>query len=337
MHFVAAAVSRLAADACRRVLADAGIPQELLHAPQARVPAQHFAALWLAVARELDDEFFGLDRRRMKVGSFALLSRSVLHRDNLGHATKGILRGFGVFLDDVSADLSLQGAQAVITVRNHIIDPEASRFADETLLIMVYGLMCWLIGRRIPLQSTAFRLPKPAHAAEYAIMYGGQLSFDVPHTQIRFDAKFLSPPVIQNEQTLKEFLRTAPLSVFVKYRSEDSWTSRVQHLLRKSMQRGQWPMLEGVAHKCHVAPTTLRRKLEYEGTSYQEIKDELRRDLAIQHLCTTNLSIADIGRLLGFQESSAFHRAFKKWSGVQPGEYRARRLGGERPDAVRRT
>ena len=71
-------------------------------------------------------------------------------------------------------------------------------------------------------------------------------------------------------------------------------------------------------------PTTLRRRLEAEGTSYQGIKDELRRDAAIHHLCHSSLSIADIGSLLGFQEPSAFHRAFKKWSSVQPGEYRTR-------------
>lgn len=68
----------------------------------------------------------------------------------------------------------------------------------------------------------------------------------------------------------------------------------------------------------------MRRKLISEGTSYQGIRDELRRDTAIHHLCNSALSIADIGGLLGFQEASAFHRAFKKWSGVQPGEYRLR-------------
>ena len=64
---------------------------------------------------------------------------------------------------------------------------------------------------------------------------------------------------------------------------------------------------------------------ESEGNSYQGIQDQLRRDTAILRLCTTSLSIADIGRLLGFQEPSAFHRAFKKWCGVQPGQYRLAR------------
>ena len=85
-----------------------------------------------------------------------------------------------------------------------------------------------------------------------------------------------------------------------------------------------WPLLDDMAEAFHVAPTTLRRRLESEGTSYQGIKDQLRRDAAIHHLCHSTLGIAEIAYRLGFREPSAFHRAFKKWTGAQPGEYRTR-------------
>jgi len=94
--------------------------------------------------------------------------------------------------------------------------------------------------------------------------------------------------------------------------------------MRDNIGAAEWPRLEDIAKDFHVAPTTLRRRLISEGTSFQGIKDELRRDAAIHHLCSSALSVADIGSLLGFQEPSAFHRAFKKWCGVQPGEYRLR-------------
>ena len=324
MHFVVAAVARLCEAERRHVLAVAGIPEELLAAPHARVTAQSFAALWLAVAREIDDEFFGLDRRRMKLGSFALLSHAVLASGNLDRAVKHLLRGFAVFLDDVGADLRLEEQQAVITLANRIADPEARRFADETFLVMVHGLMCWLTGKRIPLSSAEFAHPRPEHAAEYAVMYSQHLVFDAEATAIRFDARLLAAPVVQNAQTLKTFLRTAPRSVFLKYKNEDSWTARLRRRLRDNIGQPDWPVLEDIAREFKVAPTTLRRRLDAEGTSYQGIKDELRRDAAIHHLCNTSLSIADIGSLLGFQEPSAFHRAFKKWSSVQPGEYRTR-------------
>ncbi|WP_242359939.1 AraC family transcriptional regulator [Anaeromyxobacter sp. SG17] len=324
MHFVGAAVAGLSGEARARVLASAGIPADLLATPHARVPAESFSALWLAVNRELDDEFFGLDRRRMKCGSFALLCHAVLHAGTLERALRRMLRGFAVFLDDVRAELRVEGRDAVVVVTNGIADASARRFADETFLIMVHGLMCWLAGRRIPLTTAEFAHPRPPYAQEYTVMYSQRLRFDAERTAIRFDAQLLALPIRQTASSLKTFLRTAPQSVFLKYTNEESWTARLRRRLRRSIGQLEWPRLEDVAREFHVAPTTLRRRLDAEGTSYQGIKDELRRDAAVHHLCGTRLSVAEIAATLGFQETSAFHRAFKRWSGVQPGEYRRR-------------
>jgi transcriptional regulator GlxA family with amidase domain len=76
----------------------------------------------------------------------------------------------------------------------------------------------------------------------------------------------------------------------------------------------------GVRHNA----ITLRRRLEREGISYQAIKDQLRSDVAIDYLCNSNLSVDEIAARVGFQDASAFHRAFKRWNGLQPGEYRCR-------------
>lgn len=323
MYFVSAAVARLPGEVRDRLLHGVGIPADLLAVPQARVPAAAFAALWLAIARELDDEFFGLDARRMKVGSFALLCHAVIMSGNLDRALKHVLRGYGAFLDDIDGELHLENQQAVISLNNRIKDVYSRRFADETLLVMVHGLMCWLTGQRIPLTQVRFAHPRPPYAAEYTVMYSEHLSYDAPRTSASFDARLLRAPVIQTPAKLKEFLRSAPQSVFLKYKNQDSWSARLRRRLRDSIGK-DWPLLEEVAREFHVAPTTLRRRLEAEGSSYQGIKDELRRDAAIDYLCHGSMSVAQIAGLLGFQEPSAFHRAFKKWNGVQPGEYRIR-------------
>lgn len=97
-------------------------------------------------------------------------------------------------------------------------------------------------------------------------------------TAIRFDAKLVSAPLTQTAATLKQFLRTAPQSVFLKYMNEDSWAARLRRRLRDNIGAPDWPGLEDIAQELHVASTTLRRRLIAEGTSFQEIKDELRRD-----------------------------------------------------------
>jgi AraC-like DNA-binding protein len=327
-YFVDAALARLDPAARQRALASAGLvaPRSRVER-QARVPANAYSALWLAVARELDDEFFGLDRRAMKVGSFALLCQAVVPCPTLERAVRRMLRGFAVLLDDVGARLRIESDVAVIALDNRITDAASSRFADETLLVLLHGLMCWLIGRRLALLQVDFAHPRPPQAAEYTVMFCEHIRFHAAQTCIRFDAAALTAPVVQNASTLRQFLATAPQSVFLKYRNEDSWTVRVRRHLRMCLERQQWPVFADVAACFDVAPTTLRRRIEAEGTSFQGIKDRLRSDLAIDWLADGQLSVDEIAARLGFQDPSAFHRAFVRWNGVQPGRYRRGRDG----------
>ena len=329
MAFVVAAVARMTPAARERALASAGIPVHLLEAPTARVPATSYSALWLAVARELDDEFFALDRRAMKVGSFALLCQAVLPCSDLDRAIRRILRGLALFMDESRAELTLDGGSAVISITNTIANADARRFADETLLTLIHGLMCWLAGRRIPLQQVAFAHRRPEYAREYTLMYCQDVKFGTPHSCMRFDSKALAAPVVQTATALQQFLRTAPQSVFLKYRNEDSWSAQIRRRLRDCIGvPDSWPTLDDLAFEFGLAAPTLRRRLDSEGTSYQGIKDQLRNDVAIDLLCNSSLSLDEVAAALGFQDASAFHRAFKRWNALQPGEYRRRQLQG---------
>ena len=334
IHFVEAAVARLAPAVRARVLAQAGIAPELLRSAGARVTSEAFAALWMAVAQALDDEFFGLDRRRMKVGSFALLSHAVLHAGTLERALRQILRGLAAFLDDIRGELRVDGNEASITVHNEVRDSAARRFADETYLVMVHGLMCWLVGRRIPLRAVSFAQARPPHAAEYGVMFSPQLQFDAAFTALHFESRWLAAPLVQDDKSLVVFLRTAPQSVFLKYRNRQGWVARVRQRMGSVKDGEDWPTLAGLAAEFRMTPSTLRRHLEREGSSYRDIKDRLRRDAAIGHLTQGRLSVGEVGLLLGFREPSAFHRAFKKWTGVRPGEYSARKIAQAAAGAV---
>ena len=84
----------------------------------------------------------------------------------------------------------------------------------------------------------------------------------------------------------------------------------------------EMPTLNDVASMLYLSPQTLRRRLAAEGKSYQGVKDALRRDAAIHLLLNPELTLEDVAQQVGFSETSTFHRAFKKWTGVTPGLYR---------------
>jgi AraC-like DNA-binding protein len=303
------------------LLIKAGLSPHLLQIPEARVSAKDYGTLWRLVAETLDDEFFGQDSRRMKAGSFAMLCHSVLSCKTLGQALNRCVRFYGLILDDIAVGVLCEGREARITLEERAAGRPHRPFAHEVLLVLIYGLACWVVGRRIPILRAEFGYPTPAHSAEYRLMYCTDLAFDMPMTALVFDAAHLELSVVQNERSAKEFLRTAPENIVVKYKNDSNLSAQIRRRLRQRLP-GEVPDFETLAAELNMTTATLRRRLEEEGATYQGIKDQLRRDLAIRYLSHSDRSVIEIALELGFSERSAFHRAFRKWTGASPGEFR---------------
>jgi AraC-like DNA-binding protein len=301
------------------LLTRVGLSPALLDIPQARVSAEHYGKLWRLISQTLDDEFFGQDSRRMKYGSFAMLCHSVLGCKDLGHALERSLRFYGLIFDDFSGSLARESREARILIQAR--GRPARIFGHEVLLLLLHGVACWLVGRRIPILRAEFSYPEPAHGAEYRLMFCDDLSFRRPLTSIAFDAAYLGLPIMQDARTVKEFLRTAPENLVTKYKNGSSVSARLRRRLR-ALLPGEMPDFDTLAAELNMTAVTMRRRLAEEGATYQGIKDQLRRDLAISYLSHSNRSVMDIALELGFSERSAFHRAFQKWTGASPGEFR---------------
>ncbi|NNM61298.1 MAG: AraC family transcriptional regulator [Steroidobacteraceae bacterium] len=305
------------------LLSRVGLSADLLQLPQARVSAKQYGELWRLVALTLDDEFFGQDSRRMKSGSFAMLCHSVIHCRNLAQALERSLRFYRLILDDIRGELVREDREARIELHTHAGAVQPRVFAHEILLMLLYGLACWLVNRRLPIQHAQFGYPEPAHSGEYRLMYCDALRFDAPCTAIAIEAAHLDLPLAQNERTLKDFLRTAPENIILKYKNTGSVGARIRRRIRQAPP-GEAPDFEVLAREFHMTAATLRRRLREEGVSFQSIKDDLRRDLAVRYLTHSGRSVMDIALELGFSERSSFHRAFRKWTGASPGQFRSR-------------
>lgn len=313
------------------VLQVAGIAPQVLTQAQGRITAERFSALWLHIAAVLDDEFFGCDSRRMKVGSFAAITYASADARTVHAALRRMIRLYALILDDTALALKIDGSTAILqlmpTPRARAAQRPLLPFAHETLLVLVYGTLCWLVDRRIPIARADFAYPAPARWPEYRLMYSSQLAFEQPQTQIAFDARLLELPVRKTQRSATAFLRQAPYNIVLRYKNTHNWSARVRHQLRAQAPE-EWPTFAHLARALGVAPSTLRRALLREGSSYQNLKDTLRRDLALTLLETTEHPLPTIARRVGFAEPSAFHRAFKQWMGMRPGDYRQQQRGG---------
>ncbi|HEV7834328.1 MAG TPA: AraC family transcriptional regulator [Caballeronia sp.] len=316
------------------LLEQAGINPATLAAPLARaraparsrVSAAQYGRLWSAVADALDDEFFGQDSHPMRRGSFTLLSHAALGSRDAGEALTRIAGFLRLVLDDLRCEIDTDTNRVRIRLVDTASETRSPRpmFAYATAFIMIYGLLCWLVGRRIPVLAAHLRCPEPAASDEYRLMFCDAMFFDQPVSYVDLAPDCATLPVVQTAATLKVFLREAPANFIVKYRNPDSLAARIRRKLRQAPPV-DWPDSEAMAAALNMAEATLRRHLKQEGATYQSIRDALRRDLAIARLADTAQTIAEIAHALGFAEPSAFHRAFRKWTGLRPTAYRGMR------------
>ncbi|MCR8546474.1 AraC family transcriptional regulator [Salipiger sp. P9] len=297
------------------LLRQAGLPDPVT----GPVSTDCYGRLWWLIAQAMQDEFFGLAARPMRPGSFALLCHAVLHARTLDQALRRALRFLDVVLDRPRGTLRVREGVAVITLDDG--GPPRPAFAYRTYWLILMGLACWLIGRRIPLRHLDFVCAAPPHRQDYRQFFGAPVHFGQAQTSLRFDARYLRLPPVRSEQALAQFLREAPANILLRYQHDQGVAARIRGRLKTTPPQG-WPGFAALAAEMRLSEATLRRQLRTEGQSFAALKGELQSVEAQRLLRETRLSVAEIADALGYSEAGAFYRAFRKWTGQSPGAFR---------------
>ncbi|MCY1390254.1 Urease operon transcriptional activator [compost metagenome] len=298
-----------------------GIAPEILHCPSARLPASLYRSLAARVVAILDDEFYGQDSRRMKIGSARMLCATSVHCRILGQALAHMTQFFNLLLEDFVCELACDGELCRLLI-HETPGPRTPRLlAHEYLLFTLYSHACWLVGRRIPLLSVDFSFAELPRGADYCALLEAPLRFAQDATALSFERTCLELPVIRDSQAVDEYTRDIGGHVIRKYRDSTGLAAHIRRTLR-ALPYAEWPDFACVAQGLHMTQSTLRRRLEEEGQSFRLIKDQLRKDMALEYLDRSVKSVSDIAAELGFAEPSALYRAFRKWTGVSLAEHR---------------
>jgi len=303
------------------LLRRAGIVPALLDSPLSRVTQAQYAALIKLLSRSTRDELWGLCSQPVPLGHFAQMCRLLVQCRTLGEALRTGLAYYHRVLPDFVPRLVVHEGQAAVRLVGQGERAVERGYADRTFCFFTYGLASWLVARRIPVQEVMYRPIDQGYSSDAGRLFQAPVVYDHPWVGFRFEARWLDLPVVQTPQSLQEFLRQAPASLLIRYRDQTSLSERIRRLLRRHLA-GEMPSLEFVSDYLAMTPQTLRRRLRDEGLGYQAIKDDLRRDAAIEYLGQPELTLLDIANRLGFSEASTFHRAFKGWTGLAPGVYR---------------
>ena len=317
------ALRQLAPDAA---LAAAQIAPADLDRTGARITALQMEWLSAAAMQELDDEGLGWFARPLPWGSYGMLARASLSAPTLGVALKRWCRHHGLLTRDITLAVQTEGDEARIVLGEHRPpggDGSLREFCFVSVLRNIHGLACWFVDSRIPLLGASFPYSAPPHAEAYRVLFDGPTRFDAEDTAIRFDARYLSLPIKRDEAAMNQMLQRA-LPIQVRpYRRDRLLVQRVRQVLLNQPQDAH--NADDLAALLHTSARTLHRQLKEEGATLQALKDEVRRERAMALLQRTNRPIKQIAAATGFLNEKSFIRAFKTWTGMAPGEWRAMR------------
>nr|WP_232232404.1 MULTISPECIES: AraC family transcriptional regulator [unclassified Cupriavidus] len=306
--------------AMARLAERAGIPSGLLQAPAARVTEEQFSTLYRELAMELDDEMPGIFSRPLRNGTLKFLCLSLLDAPRLEVALHRFGQFFHLILDDFRLESGRDDGFGEVVLRADPAGPGVSALGSELMLKLVHGVASWLIGMRIPLARVEFDFPRPPRASDSLYLFPGPVQFGGRQTLLRFEESYLDMPVRRRKADLQKFLARAPEDwIFVAF-ADQMVCHHVRQYLADCLPAT--PTIEAVAQDLHFSVRTLCRRLTAEGTTFQAVKDEVRRDIAIQRLTRTTDAIAAIAFDIGFDNPTAFHRAFRNWTGSTPKAYR---------------
>jgi AraC-like DNA-binding protein len=293
--------------------------------PDARIP--HVAAMSLlsVAVRGTGDPALGLHAaEKIRPGDFDVLEFAARSSGTLGEALATVFRYLRLLHDTADFALEPEGDHHVIRFRltgGLALPPAAAELVVATLVV---------VGRRIagadlvPVEAR-FVHPAPPDTSEYSRVFRCPVRFDASDNALAIPTSHLTLPMPAADPTLKAFLDKTARQLLEKLPppGENSWGERVEQVLVTNLRGGE-PSLEGIARELGVSSRTLRRRLQEEGTQYRHLLDALRSSLARRYLAENRLSIADVSFLIGFSEPSAFHKAFKRWTGRSPAEFRRR-------------
>ncbi|GAB2492523.1 AraC family transcriptional regulator [Pseudoxanthomonas sangjuensis] len=306
--------------AIARLAERSGIPPRLLGKPGARVTQEQFSTLYRLLAIEFDDEMPGIFSRPLRSGALKFLCLSLLDAPRLEVALHRFCQFFRLVLDDLvlTSGRGKDVGYIELVASGHA--PAATPLGKMLMLKLAHGVASWLVRRKMHLDRVSFDFAQPSRANDYLYLFPGPVLFSQPTTRITFPADFLELPVRQRKPDLRQFLDRAPEDwIFVSF-AEELTCHRVRQCIVAALP--DMPTIHRVARNLHCSDRTLFRRLSAEGTTFQAIKDEVRRDIAIRQLTQTQAPISQIAEAVGFDNPTAFHRAFRGWTGSTPSMYR---------------
>ncbi|MFT3923355.1 MAG: AraC family transcriptional regulator ligand-binding domain-containing protein [Myxococcales bacterium] len=291
--------------------------------PDLRVPIQVAEGYLVSAIQLSGDHALGLAAGRiMTTGDCPAIDYAVSSAANVREAVSVATRHARLANDALTIALETEGSRAALRMHSSL---PLHRASSDFMMASFYA--CHVVHWPHPTGSVrcSFAHAAPVDRSAYERTFPGvELVFDAANFSFEFDAAVLDMPLHSADPRLHAMAKKYADFALADLPSPQIHRVEVKKLLPAELAQGRTEA-RNIARKLKVSVRTLGRRLEHEGTTYKALLEEVRQELAMSHLLRLDVSIPEIAGLLGFSDVTAFHRAFKRWTGQTPGAYRARR------------
>jgi AraC-like DNA-binding protein len=309
------------------LLARLGIAPGQLDEVDGRVPAAAARALWEELPAACADPAFGLNlAASVPDGALGVVAYVALHAPTLGQGFAAAVRHAGLLQDVAVCSIEPAGTAGgrVFAQTPRMGGPAPPRHAVEFAFARMVHMARRSTGHPIRPTAVRFAFGRPTDTRPHEALFQAPLVFDHPRNELELDAATLRLPQREADPWLRQLIERHARALSDRLRAHGEFAARVSAVLGGCLQAGGGD-LASVARALSVSERTLQRHLTAEGVSFRRLVDQARRHLACQYLAD-GMTLADIALMLGFSEQTAFQRAFVRWTGTTPGQFRRAQL-----------
>lgn len=308
------------------LLAQCGIAPEALRDPDLRVPARACFALWDLAVERLDDPDLGIHvAEAERLEEYGILGYALLSSATVGDAWSWLCRFHDLVTAGTAFELVVDGPTATMRYAGPL-RPQMPRAVVDEIVVGLVGLWRQTTGADWTPLEVRFAYPRPPRVDEHVRVLRAVPTFGAAHDELVVPASLLSMPQRGADPALAEQLAKRLVDL-VPSPGEDPLLGDVRAAVARELHTGSVGA-RTVARRLAVGERTLRRHLRERGTTFRAIVDEVRIARARRHLGEPGTSIVEVAFALGFSDASAFHRAFRRWTGTTPAAFREAALAG---------
>ncbi len=304
----------------KAILDRAGIPQSALEDTKTRFPKRRFLALWQIASEATDDPAIALRVSTMAKANTLGIIGYLASASESGRNAFELVKGLTPLLwENVECDLESDGEVAFLRCRWGS-SSQASRFTTEYAIgLAVTMSRAFGSSRDDPLEAR-FSYPAPAYAEEYERILRIPVRFDAGEDGVLLPISMMDSLNPSADAALRQVLERYAADQLAKIPTGARFSQRIRACIRSALPLGSLTA-DTVAAQFSMSNRTLRRRLRDEATSYQEILDDVRAELARHYLTKEKRGIDEVAFLLGFSDQSAFTKAFRRWTGKTPADF----------------